>query len=580
MALTKIGIDAISGAIGTANLEDGAVTSAKIANSTIAAADIASGVITPTAVSNQANSSTGYFDVPAGTTAQRPASPATGMVRYNTDNNCLEQYTPSGWVGIAAPPTISSVSPSTFNGESGTSFTINGSSFDGGVIVKFITAGGEEVSSATVSYVNNSELTATTARDFTVAEEPLKVKVINSTGLTYTLENAIDCGGTPTWSSPTAGALFSQNIYEGELAIATKTFSATDPDTSATVSYSVSSGALPSGSVNSSTGVYTPGTFPTVASDTTYNFTMLATDNAGNSTTRAFTAAIKNDPSLDYTANLRIWLRGGYNGASAGGITAGNDVITAARWGSSTGTINSVGTVTRTNSSITNSPGNSSTGRYIKDSAGGATAVLQDDKLQFGCDPDDYFWQTMPSNNSVFDASTPNATFAYWLMFENRSEVTGSSNLYPTFHMWSTMGGANAIIAHDWWTGGTGDIYITYYRNSANAGNFTPTGIGGTNGGKGVWFHFAITHTASVTKTYVNGVEQANTLTSYNTWPSIGASQGINFSGRCDGVSSGACVNGTTGTGFKSFADMRYYNATLPAEAIAAIYAKTRSSFA
>jgi hypothetical protein len=580
MALTKIGIDAISGAIQTTNIQDGAVTSAKIANSTIAAIDIASGVITPTAVSDQANSSTGYLDVPAGTTAQRPGSPNVGMVRYNTDISSLEQYTSAGWVAIAAPPSISSVSPTTFNGEQGTSFTINGQSFDSGVAVKFITSGGVEVNAATVSYVNNTQLTATTSRDFTVAEEPLKVKVINSTGLSYTLDNAIDCGGTPTWSSPSAGALFSQTIYEGELAIGTKTFSATDPDTSATVSYSVSSGALPSGSVNSSTGVYTPGTFPTVASDTTYNFTMAATDNAGNATTRAFTAAIKNDPSLDYSSNLKIWLRAGYNGASSGPITAGNNVITAAKWGSSTGTLNSVASVSRSDSSITNSPCNSSAGKYIKDSLGGATAVLQDDKLVWGCDPSDYFWQTLPSDNSVFDASTPNATFAYWMMFENRSEVTSSNQLYTTFHSWSTIANTSSIIAHDWWTGGTGDIYIQYYRNNAMAGSFTPSGIGGSNGGKGVWWHFAITHTASATKTYVNGVEQANSLTNYNNWPSIGSAQGINFSGRCDGVSGGACVNGSTGSGFKSYADMRYYNATLPAEAIAAIYAKTRSSFA
>jgi hypothetical protein len=307
---------------------------------------------------------------------------------------------------------------------------------------------------------------------------------------------------------------------------------------------------------------------------------MRATDNAGNSTTRAFTAAVKNDPSLDYSANLRIWLRGGYNGATAGPITAGNNAITAAKWGSSTGTINSVGTVSRSDSSLTNSPTNSAAGKYIKDSAGGATAVLQDDKLAWGCDPNDYFWQTLPSDNSVFDSSTPNATFAYWMMFENRSEVTSSNSLYTTFHSWSTISNTSSIIAHDWYTGGTGDINIQYYRNNANAGTWTPTGLGGTNGGKGVWFHVAFVHTASTTKTYINGSEQANTLTSYNSWLTIGSAQGINFAGRCDGVSGGAAVNGTTGTGYKGYADMRYYNAALSAEAIAAIYAKTRSSFA
>jgi hypothetical protein len=64
---------------------------------TVDANSFASGVLTPTAVSDQANTSTGYFDLPAGTTAQRPASPATGMIRYNSDANLIEFYDGSDW---------------------------------------------------------------------------------------------------------------------------------------------------------------------------------------------------------------------------------------------------------------------------------------------------------------------------------------------------------------------------------------------------------------------------------------------------------------------------------------------------
>lgn len=49
-------------------------------------------VVTPAAVSDQTNTSTGYFDVPSGTTAQRPGTPSTGMLRYNTDTSALEVY--------------------------------------------------------------------------------------------------------------------------------------------------------------------------------------------------------------------------------------------------------------------------------------------------------------------------------------------------------------------------------------------------------------------------------------------------------------------------------------------------------
>jgi hypothetical protein len=48
-----------------------------------------------------ATASTGYFDLPAGTTAQRPASPATGMVRYNTTLSSYEAYTGTTWKQIS-----------------------------------------------------------------------------------------------------------------------------------------------------------------------------------------------------------------------------------------------------------------------------------------------------------------------------------------------------------------------------------------------------------------------------------------------------------------------------------------------
>jgi hypothetical protein len=62
-----------------------------------ASAQTTAALVTPTAVSDQANSSTGYFDLPAGTTAQRPGSPAVGMVRYNTSFGNYEAYTATGW---------------------------------------------------------------------------------------------------------------------------------------------------------------------------------------------------------------------------------------------------------------------------------------------------------------------------------------------------------------------------------------------------------------------------------------------------------------------------------------------------
>ena len=56
--------------------------------------------VTPTAVSDQANASTGYFDLPVGTTAERPASPTSGNMRYNTTTAGFEGYSGTAWGSI------------------------------------------------------------------------------------------------------------------------------------------------------------------------------------------------------------------------------------------------------------------------------------------------------------------------------------------------------------------------------------------------------------------------------------------------------------------------------------------------
>ena len=42
--------------------------------------------------------STGALILPKGTTVQRPGSPTTGMIRYNTDTNVLKRMTDNGLI--------------------------------------------------------------------------------------------------------------------------------------------------------------------------------------------------------------------------------------------------------------------------------------------------------------------------------------------------------------------------------------------------------------------------------------------------------------------------------------------------
>jgi hypothetical protein len=48
-------------------------------------------------VLSYADSSTGGLYLPVGTTAQRPASPATGQIRFNTTTGSVETYNGSTW---------------------------------------------------------------------------------------------------------------------------------------------------------------------------------------------------------------------------------------------------------------------------------------------------------------------------------------------------------------------------------------------------------------------------------------------------------------------------------------------------
>lgn len=57
----------------------------------------ASGQATPSAFSDQGNTSTGGLGLPIGTTAQRPASPANGYTRINSTTNVLEVYYNGTW---------------------------------------------------------------------------------------------------------------------------------------------------------------------------------------------------------------------------------------------------------------------------------------------------------------------------------------------------------------------------------------------------------------------------------------------------------------------------------------------------
>lgn len=221
-------------------------------------------------------SGTGAIQVPGGTTAQRPGTPVVGMVRYNSSSGVVEQYNAQGWQGIDNPPVVTSYS-GVINTDTTTTITISGSGFKNGAVVYIDGAAVENVQRAlTTSYVNSSTLTATTgASDVNyVGNASFDIIVVNPTGLSSALASAGLVDRDPVW---TTGAGNIAEIYDGyDQYSPIATLVATDPDGD-TISYSVSSGALPTSStLNSSTGAIS-GQPAYVTSSTTYTFEVTAT---------------------------------------------------------------------------------------------------------------------------------------------------------------------------------------------------------------------------------------------------------------------------------------------------------------
>ena len=249
--------------------------------------------VTGGAAYDAASTSTGYFDLPAGTIAQRPGSPATGNMRWNTDDEALEHYSGSagGWVQWAgAAPTITGIAPTTAP-TTGTSVTVIGINFQAGSLIKLIGNDATVYNAASTSYVSSTEVSFTTPV-LPVANEPYDVKLVLPAGGFFVFPDALDAGGTPTWTTA-AGSL-------GEISHAATgthfTLVAVDPDGVA-VTYSADTANTTiltnAGLTLNSDGTIT-GDPVDVSTTTVYSFDAIATDSGGNTTTRSFSITVVN----------------------------------------------------------------------------------------------------------------------------------------------------------------------------------------------------------------------------------------------------------------------------------------------
>lgn len=282
------------------------------------------------------------------------------------------------------------------------------------------------------------------------------------------------------------------------------------------------------------------------------------------------------DAADAYYSNLKIWIRGGYNGATAGNLTSGSGTLDIPIWGSSASTMNVLSTPQRVDSSSLFSPVNSSANTFIKDGKAGNTAKLRNDKLALYFDgtSNPTIWKALDA--STWNNSTTDRTFAYWAKWDDVTANTSANVITPTWHSWSATN-ASSLHAHDWYTNGTSNMYMQLYTNGNLNGTFTMPTLQGQSNGKGVWFHFAVVQTSSTTKIFVNGQEQEHSVAVTTSWPSVGSSQSMSWNSRADGISGGNPGNYTTGSTCKRYlADLRYYDTNLSNDAILALYNKSK----
>jgi len=189
--------------------------------------------------------------------------------------------TATAWATVVGEtkPTITGISPSVIENTQ-TAITITGTNYVNTPIVEAINSTGAITAADSVSFTSATTLVA----NFTLATDGTYfIRIENNDGNAVRSGTAIlTVSDAPAWQTA-AGSLGSVGAGES--------ISFTVNATNATA-YAVQSGSLPGGaSLNTSTGAIT-GTESGATQDTTYNFTIRATDAQAQTADRAFSIAV------------------------------------------------------------------------------------------------------------------------------------------------------------------------------------------------------------------------------------------------------------------------------------------------
>jgi hypothetical protein len=226
--------------------------------------------------------------IPFGNNAGRPANPGVGRLYSNGETARLELYTSANaWENIVQEvPGVASISGNYSEQTNSGTIVIYGTNFVSGAIASAIGTNGVEVPASSTTYNSLVQITSVFT-GLSNANEPYDIKITNPSNLFGILPDALYINASPIWVT-TSGSLGS---YTEEISMSV---SATATDSDSTIIYSLASGStLPTGiTLNSSNGLIS-GTLPTISSNTTYSFTINASDGV-NTIPRAFSFISKN----------------------------------------------------------------------------------------------------------------------------------------------------------------------------------------------------------------------------------------------------------------------------------------------
>jgi hypothetical protein len=259
-----------------------------------------------------------FGGIPYGNTSGRPSNPTTGKLYSNGETQRLELYTSSGsWENIVQEvPGVASITGNYSQQTDSGVITIYGTNFVNGAYATAIGSNGVQVNASSTTFNSLVQLTATFT-GLSNSYEPYDVKVTNPSNLFGILPDALYINASPVWQTP-SGSL---GTFNEQVTITLSALSA--PDSDSNVTFALASGStLPSGvTLNSTTGVIS-GTLPDITTDTTYTFTVNATDGV-NTIPRTFSITSKYLIPIEYL----LVAGGGGSGSDVGGGGGGGGFV-------------------------------------------------------------------------------------------------------------------------------------------------------------------------------------------------------------------------------------------------------------